>query len=888
MDRTCRQKYLLANKGQNFDEYKILIVNSGPVCCEVVKNVLCMGFSKITICAAITNQTITKSDEYETFIFVNNLGRNKIETLEKKMQRIKEDVKITHFLFKTVSDVAQHVHEYDIVAVCDNFIYDDEIAVINNECRKYNIPFLAGDVKGLTIGLFSDFGNIYKYNDYSGNPNDIDGIPVHSIETSLEENFIIATSISSLTNTTPGCKIILKSIDESFECNLIENTHQPPFNTYKLQLDNLKEKNICKTRGYFLQSPPAVKGINHVPLNTFGAKCNIKEIKEKISNLGIPFMDYTFWYLYKKFGNQKNEDFTKYSREEILEFRNDLKDLIEPAAIPEQLWYDCYLTLIGKCVPLNTIVAGLISNQIFSAFTGNFKPVDQWLCYSFYYAIDTSFVREDLECRIKKVNEQIESNPQWLLFGDKILDKITKFNVLQVGCGATGCETAKLLSEIGVGKFGKLTLVDVDSYALSNRNRQFLCYSENVGHSKSTVANKNLKEFYPDHNIQSINDAVSSFPPDNKFFDDFYKEYDCFIGTVDNEKAREYLCKLALYHKKFFLECGTQSLKIQATVFKPPLNGNPGFSVYLRSEKQQVDKVIEDLNCYPKDFPYLDSHAIQSAVVLFNRWFGTYSTSKDAISAFNEEFYDKKVVSAQDASGWNELRRKPTPIKYDEHNPLHRQYSEKYAVLQQSDRTFDKDNIAHLEFIIVIATIVCDIFNIVSRNFDYFRVQRIAAHVNPSIITSGAIAAALSVVNFFTMASFSLDGVSQVWRNHFGDLSYHSFRPTNIRPSSTRFKSGYLLDLEISPEKSFRDLQEIIFNSEEIEPFIWEIERDCPESFPLWIAMKDSMVKIQPSKINQQIKSFFPTGECLLNTHHRLIIQNKRAKDYLFVRCSFV
>ena len=62
--------------------------------------------------------------------------------------------------------------------------------------------------------------------------------------------------------------------------------------------------------------------------------------------------------------------------------------------------------------------------------------------------------------------------------------------VIVAGVGGLGCPVSLYLAAAGIGK---IILVDKEKYALSDLNRQILCWQEDIGRFKAEVAKENLR-----------------------------------------------------------------------------------------------------------------------------------------------------------------------------------------------------------------------------------------------------------------------------------------------------------------------------------------------------------------------------------------------------------
>ena len=85
-------------------------------------------------------------------------------------------------------------------------------------------------------------------------------------------------------------------------------------------------------------------------------------------------------------------------------------------------------------------------------------------------------------------------------------DNIKKIKILIIGVGGIGSYAAELFVRCGVEN---ITIVDFDSYELSNTNRQIYCNVSTLGQSKAKVVEKHLKEINPRINCTSILSILS-------------------------------------------------------------------------------------------------------------------------------------------------------------------------------------------------------------------------------------------------------------------------------------------------------------------------------------------------------------------------------------------
>jgi molybdopterin/thiamine biosynthesis adenylyltransferase len=115
-------------------------------------------------------------------------------------------------------------------------------------------------------------------------------------------------------------------------------------------------------------------------------------------------------------------------------------------------------------------------------------------------------------------------------------DIISSSHVIIVGVGALGCEIAKNLTLVGVGR---LTLIDMDIIETSNLSRQMLFTEEDKGKLKTEVAKEKLKVLNPDVEIIAYTKKFQELPMS------VFESADIIAGGLDSFKARFALNRLA-------------------------------------------------------------------------------------------------------------------------------------------------------------------------------------------------------------------------------------------------------------------------------------------------------------------------------------------------------
>ena len=123
-----------------------------------------------------------------------------------------------------------------------------------------------------------------------------------------------------------------------------------------------------------------------------------------------------------------------------------------------------------------------------------------------------------------------------LLFGNEKLEKLERATVMVFGCGAVGSFATESLARCGVGH---LVLLDFDTVAESNINRQIFATESTLGRKKTDIARERIADINPNIKVT--------------VFDMFFDNKSCLsirpdfvidaIDTVDSKIAIYRWCK---------------------------------------------------------------------------------------------------------------------------------------------------------------------------------------------------------------------------------------------------------------------------------------------------------------------------------------------------------
>lgn len=159
------------------------------------------------------------------------------------------------------------------------------------------------------------------------------------------------------------------------------------------------------------------------------------------------------------------------------------------------------------------------------------------------------------------IEEKERYNRQILIpnFGEVGQMKLKNAKVLVVGLGGLGSVASVYLVAGGIGKVG---LIDNDTVAIHNLQRQVLYREDEVGKSKALSAEKSLKRLNKNVEIIAYNCMLTK---DNA--EEIIKDYDIVIDCTDNYTTRYLINDICVKLKKPFVYGTIGDTKGQMAVF---------------------------------------------------------------------------------------------------------------------------------------------------------------------------------------------------------------------------------------------------------------------------------------------------------------------------------
>ena len=92
-----------------------------------------------------------------------------------------------------------------------------------------------------------------------------------------------------------------------------------------------------------------------------------------------------------------------------------------------------------------------------------------------------------------------------LLIGEENQQRLKNAHVLIVGLGGVGSYAGEFIARAGIGT---ITLIDGDSFDISNKNRQLTALDSTIGRNKAVVLAERLRDIDPNINLNIIEEFV--------------------------------------------------------------------------------------------------------------------------------------------------------------------------------------------------------------------------------------------------------------------------------------------------------------------------------------------------------------------------------------------
>ena len=125
------------------------------------------------------------------------------------------------------------------------------------------------------------------------------------------------------------------------------------------------------------------------------------------------------------------------------------------------------------------------------------------------------------------------------LIGESAMERIRNTSILIVGIGGVGSYAAEALARAGIGH---ITLMDGDSVAESNLNRQLVALCSTIGRNKAEVMAERIKDINPGADVA----VIPEFYGRDGGCEVNLCDYDWVVDAIDDVDAKVKLIKTAV------------------------------------------------------------------------------------------------------------------------------------------------------------------------------------------------------------------------------------------------------------------------------------------------------------------------------------------------------
>ena len=205
------------------------------------------------------------------------------------------------------------------------------------------------------------------------------------------------------------------------------------------------------------------------------------------------------------------------------------------------------------------------------------------------------------------VNEQFSRTAK--VYGDEAVSKLKDKNVIVFGVGGVGGYVVEALVRSGIGN---ITVVDNDTIALSNLNRQIIALHSTIGEEKVDVIERRAKDINPNVNVTK---RKCFFLPENADSFDF-SQYDYVVDAVDTVTAKIAIIEKANKEGVKVISCMGTGNKLNPMGFKVAYIEKTQVCPLARVMRRELkNRNISKVKCvYSEEKPSITTHDAPGSV----------------------------------------------------------------------------------------------------------------------------------------------------------------------------------------------------------------------------------------------------------------------------------
>lgn len=610
---------------------------------------------------------------------------------------------------------AKVLSRFQVVVVADQPLNIQN--AINSVTHGKNIAFISSNICGLFASAFCDFGSGFVVADATGEPpivGMINGITKDSMG-------IVACLEETRHGLEDGDFVTFREVKGMCELNNCIPRQIKVLGPYTFSIGDTSSFGEHQTGSGAFEQVKQPKILDFSPLSKSLVKPQflISDFAkmDRQEQLHIAFQVLSSFFL--KTGSYPRPRHLADAEEFVAMAKALASDLIPSLEIDEALLREFSFEAAGYLAPMAAFLGGFIAQEVLKACSGKFHPVMQHFYYDALECLDTGLLQSLTPDLCAAQGSRYDG--QIAVFGKEYHARLQSLKGFVVGAGAIGCELLKILSLMGVGsgEGGYVEVTDMDTIEKSNLNRQFLFRPRDVSKPKSRTAAEAACQINPDMkgHLRPRLDRVGA-ETENIFDDTFFAPLDFVANALDNMEARKYVDLRCVFYRKPLLESGTLGTKGNTQVVIPHITES------YSSSQDPPEKTIPF--CTLHNFPNSIEHTIQWAMDQFHGLFRSDAETTNLFLGQPEEFiaslsksgqtnterlervlsclvsdrpesfeacvawarlrfeeffannikqllfnFPRDAVTSTGAAFWSGPKRAPSPINFDDSNPMH-------------------------------------------------------------------------------------------------------------------------------------------------------------------------------------------------------------------------
>lgn len=694
-----RQLYVFGKEAQQkMSTSNVLIVGLKGLGVEIAKNVILAGVKSVTLLDDGLCEIADLGSQF--YLTPGDVGKPRAAASLQQLTGLNSYVK-TSVVNGPLTDTL--LARFNVVVLTEQTI--TEQLRVNNFCHDNDIGFISADINGIFSSVFVDFGDKHIVSDKNGEQ-ELRGLIRH---VSSETAGLVTTHERHGLET--GDYVTFEEVSGMTELNGTPAQPIKEVGPYAFSIgDTTAFTAYSGSKGYFQQ----VKQPMSMSFKRLADTITAPEFVGYHESLPMHILYHALSEFRDANGGALPKPDSKAEAEQVVA----LAEAFAQKHFPSEKLDTKKLYRLARCSsavlsPMAAFAGGVVGQEVLKGCSGKFTPMQQY----FYFESLDSLPDEELEMKeYAPVGDRYDAYRA--VFGSTLQEQMQAQRYFLVGSGAIGCEMLKNFALMGVatGTGGEVTLTDMDQIEKSNLNRQFLFRPQDVGSLKSECAAREAKVMNPAFNVVAQANRVGP-ATETIYNDNYWEALDGVVTALDNVDARLYLDQKCLFYQKPMVDSGTLGTKGNTQVVIPFLTESYGSQrdppetgipiCTLKHFPNKIEHTIQwardafegwfvggpaEVNKYLSNPSYLEELAVQenmqvTNLEVLNRFLVSERplTFEDCLDwarvQFEVEFnhhiqqllvsFPSDATTKEGAAFWSGSKRPPSPVEFDEKDPLH-------------------------------------------------------------------------------------------------------------------------------------------------------------------------------------------------------------------------